>query len=231
MHRLINKNKLYFYIFSFLFLSTIINNNFLNIFKKKFLISNIQIETNFHEIEKKIFKHTKHLINQNIFFINKRDTINKLNNLKYLEKFEIKKKFPSTIIIKAVKTNLIGLSYINEKKYYIGSNGQFILEKKLSTNKKLPIIFGNFKVKNYLDLLSILENQNINSGLITKFYFHKNKRWDLYFENNIIIRLPNNNIEEAVKIFKIFQKKNKLRSNMIIDLRISKRIVIENGQL
>ena len=141
MHRLINKNKLYFYIFSFLFLSTIINYNILNIFKKKFSISNIQIETNFHEIEKKIFKNTKHLISQNIFFINKRDIINKLNNLKYLEKFEIKKKFPSTIIIEAVKTNLIGLSYINEKKYYIGSNGQFILEKKLSTNKKLPIIF------------------------------------------------------------------------------------------
>ena len=71
---------------------------------------------------------------------------------------------------------------INEKKYYIGSNGQFILEKKLSTNKKLPIIFGNFKVKNYLDLLSILESQNINSDLISKFYFHDTIYW-VFFAN------------------------------------------------
>ena len=32
---------------------------------------------------------------------------------------------------------------------------------------------------------------------INKYYFHKNKRWDLYFENNILIQLPNKNISEA----------------------------------
>ena len=34
---------------------------------------------------------------------------------------------------------------------------------------------------------------------IIKYYFHKNKRWDLYFKNNILIKLPNKNIDEAIK--------------------------------
>ena len=96
-------------------------------------------------------------------------------------------------------------------------------------NKKLPLIFGSFKISEYIELLSLLKNQNINTESILKFYFHKNKRWDLYFENNIIIKLPNKNIEEAIikyKNLKTFKKE--IKPNTTIDLRIANRIIIKN---
>ena len=225
----INKYKIYFYIISFFFISTIINQNFLNTFDKFFLINNIQINTNFLEINKKVSNQINYLVDQNIFFINKKNALKNLKNLNFLEKIEIKKNYPSTIFIKASKTEVIGITYLKQNKYYVGMNESFILSKNLSMNKKLPLIFGSFKISDYIELLSLLKNQNINTESILKFYFHKSRRWDLYFENNIIIKLPNKNIEEAIiKYNNLKNLRKKIKPNTIIDLRIANRIIIKN---
>ena len=66
----------------------------------------------------------------------------------------------------------------------------------------------------------------MNTDLISKYYFHKNKRWDLYFENNTIIKLPNTKIEKAIEKYKGLKKE--IKPNTIIDLRITDRIIIKN---
>ena len=151
-----------------------------------------------------------------------------MSDLNFLEKVEIKKKFPSTITIKASRTDIIGITYKNQKKYYVGLNGKFILPENLTSNERLPLIFGNFKIQKFIKLLNILKNQNIDSNLISKYYFHKNKRWDLYLKDNIIIKLPSKNIENALDKYKNFKKLDKVKPNIILDLRISNRIVIKN---
>ena len=222
----ISKYKLYFYIISFLFISTMINYNILNDFKKFFLISNIQIKTNFTKIDKKILTQINYLFDKNIFFIKKNHVLENLTDLNFLENIEIKKNYPSTILIKATKTNIIGMTYLNQKKYYVGLNGRFIYSENLSVEKKVPLIFGIFQISEYIELLSILKKQNINAELISKFYFHKNKRWDLYFKDNTIIKLPNTKIEKAIENYKSLKKN--MKPNTIIDLRIANRIIIKN---
>ena len=222
----ISKYKLYFYIISFLFISTMINYNILNDFKKFFLISNIQIKTNFTKIDKKILTQINYLFDKNIFFIKKNYVLENLTDLNFLENIEIKKNYPSTILIKATKTNIIGMTYLNQKKYYVGLNGRFIYSENLSVKKKVPLIFGIFQISEYIELLSILKKQNINAELISKFYFHKNKRWDLYFKDNTIIKLPNTKIEKAIENYKNLKKD--MKPNTIIDLRIANRIIIKN---
>ena len=203
-----------------------INYNILNDFKKFFLISNIQIKTNFTKIDKKILTQINYLFDKNIFFIKKNHVLENLTDLNFLENIEIKKNYPSTILIKATKTNIIGMTYLNQKKYYVGLNGRFIYSENLSVEKKVPLIFGIFQISEYIELLSILKKQNINAELISKFYFHKNKRWDLYFKDNTIIKLPNTKIEKAIENYKSLKKD--IKPNTIIDLRIANRIIIKN---
>ena len=81
----INKYKIYFYIISFFFISTIINQNFLNTFDKFFLINNIQINTNFLEINKKVSNQINYLVDQNIFFINKKNALKNTKIVKCLK--------------------------------------------------------------------------------------------------------------------------------------------------
>ena len=133
------------------------------------------------------------------------------------------------INIKTKVTSLIAITYIDQKKYYVGQNGNFISEKKISNEKQLPIIFGKFNVDDYILLQKKLLNQKIDLNEVIKYYFHKNKRWDLYLKNNILIQLPQKKIDSAINLYKQFIINNKINPNAIIDLRISNRLIFKNG--
>ena len=62
-----------------------------------------------------IFSNTRFLLGKNILFLNKKLLLEKMNKLNFLESISIKKKYPSTINIKPKATNLIAITYINQK--------------------------------------------------------------------------------------------------------------------
>ena len=229
MHQLINKRKIYFYLLSFVFLTTVFNSNIIKTLKNNFKIADIKIEINNNEIEEILLLKTKFLIDKNIFFVEKKLLKEDLKNLKFLESFKVLKQYPSTIKIKAKKTKLIAITYINQNKYYLGLNNKFIQAKEISNNQNLPVIFGKFKASDYILHKEKLIQKNIDQNKITKFYFHKNQRWDLYFENNILLQLPSKNISEALELFNQFKENKKFNPNSIIDLRIKGRLIFKDG--
>ena len=228
MLQLINKKKIYFYLVSFIFISTVSNDNLINNLRNTFKIRDVKIENTKIEIYDAILSNTNFLIGKNIFFINKNFLFERLNKLNFIESIKIKKKYPSTINIETRETNLLAITYLDQKKYFVGQNGNFILAEKFLNQKKLPTIFGKFDPSDYISLQRELSKQKINLNEIIRYYFHKNKRWDLYFANNIVIQLPNKKISDAINLFKEFELNNKINSNTIIDLRIQKRLIIRN---
>jgi len=228
MLQLKNKRKIYFYLLSFLLLSTLINQKTSNTFKETFLVKQIVIRNLSEENREVVLEKTKYLIRKNIFEIDKNFISKEINKLNYLEKVKIKKNYPSTIIIDAKKTRFIALTFINQKKYIVGENGNLILANSLDYEEKLPIIFGKFKILDFISLKNELIKHEMNLKDIIKYFYHKNQRWDLYYSNNILVKLPNKNINQAIKIYKEFTKSNNIKPNTIIDLRISNRIVLKN---
>ena len=229
MLQLINKKKIYFYLVSFLLFSTSFNYNLLKDMRTSFKISNIKIENKKNKNDNIILSNMNFLLNKNIFFVNKKILLEKIHKINFIESISIKKKYPSTIIIKFKATSLIGITYINQKKYFIGMNGNFILANNILNEKKLPIIFGKFNAIDYIALKKELLSQKIDLNEISRYYFHKNKRWDLYLKNNILIQLPNKNIDSAINLYKQFEVNNKINPNAIIDLRIPNRLIFKNG--
>ena len=228
MLQLINKKKIYFYFISFVFLSTILNNNFINNFESVFKITEIKIDNSSKEINDIILSNTNFLLGKNIFFVDKKLILEKLNNLKFIESVYIKKKYPSTINIKTKTTDLIATTYLDQKKYFVGLNGNFISTKNIAVEKKLPTIFGKFDPADFIFLKKEIIKHNIDFKKINKYYFHKNKRWDLYFENKVVIQLPSKNISEALDLFKKFKSDNKIVPKTTIDLRIQNRLILRN---
>ena len=228
MLQLINKKKIYFYVFSFLFISTILNNNLIRNLSNIFKVSDIKIENTKREIDQLILLNTSFLLEKNIFFVNKKKILKNLDKLNFIESISIEKIYPSTIHIKTKVTNLVAITYIDQKKYFVGLNGNFILAKNILNEKKLPIIFGKFNPGDYILLQRELFRQKIDPNDIIKYYFHKNKRWDLHFKNNIIIKLPSKNITIALKLLKKFELNNIIRPGTIIDLRIQNRLILSN---
>ena len=230
MLQLINKKKIYFYIFVFFTLTTIFNNNFDEFYKKNFLIKKINIYIEPATFNEQMKPRLHYLKSKNIFTIKKNVIKDKLNSLNYLENIQIKKVYPKTINITASQTNVIAITYLNQKKYFVGNNGKYILADKLNVKKEIPTIFGKFEISDFLFLKSILNDVEVNINNITKYYFHKNKRWDVYFNNNILVKLPNENISYAYKSFNKFKQSNEIKPNTVVDLRIKNRIVLKNEQ-
>ena len=78
MPQLINKTKIYFYVLSFIFLTTILNQKFYNFLNKNFIIDQIEIKVETNEIKKKILNQTKYILNKNIFSLNSDQLISEL---------------------------------------------------------------------------------------------------------------------------------------------------------
>ena len=228
MPQLINKKKIYFYVFSFLFISTILNNNLIRNLSNIFKVSDIKIENTKQEIDQLILLNLSFLLEKNIFFVSKKKILKNLDKLNFIESISIEKIYPSTIYIKTKVTNFVAITYIDQKKHFVGLNGNFILAKNILNEKKLPIIFGKFNPGDYIILQRELLRQKIDPNEIIKYYFHKNKRWDLHFKNNIIIKLPRKNFTKALKLLKEFELSNIIPPGTIIDLRIQNRLILSN---
>tara|TARA_B100000886_G_scaffold339738_1_gene306118 strand:+ start:1123 stop:1806 length:684 start_codon:yes stop_codon:yes gene_type:complete len=227
MLQLINKKKFYFYILIFVLLTSIFNINFIKNINNIFLINDISIQTSHSKINQELYSKIKFLLKENILLINKNKLLNETKEFNFLENLEIKKKYPSTLIIKAKLTSLLAQTYVKQERYFIGNNRELILAKSFKNKKKLPTIFGNFEINDYFELNSNLVEQKINIDQIERYYFHKNRRWDLYFTDGILMMLPGNNINEALKIFNNFKININIKPGSIVDLRIPGRIVIK----
>ena len=205
------------------------NQGLLLFFKNNFLLKKIEINTNSSLIKNQIRLNTEYMINNNIFFLDENKILKKLDNLNFLENIKIQKNYPATLKITANKTKLLAVTYLDQKKYFIGNNEKFISAMQLNNNYELPIIFGQFLISDFLKLRKTLSKNNIDQDKIIKYYFHKNKRWDLYFKNNIVIKLPNKSIIKAIKLYKNFIDNNEIKPNSIIDLRVNNRLILSNG--
>ena len=220
--------KIYLYIICFLFLSTVMNHKFPKILKDNFLLNNIKINIESPYIKDQIELSLNNLMNNNIFFLDKKNIENRLMKFDYLENVFVTKNYPSTLIINANMTELLAITFLDQKKYFVGNNEKFILAKELNNDKELPLIFGKFSIQDFIKIKKILENEGIDQKKINKFYYHKNKRWDIFYNNNIIIKLPDKNVKYAVKLLKQFLKFNEIKTNSIIDLRINNRLILSN---
>ena len=226
MHLYLDKKiKIFFYLFLFFFLTTISNSKILEI-SKIYLVKNIEVNNIDSNFKKIIEKNTSNIIGQNIFFIKKKEIKNNFNRISFIETFDIKKKLPSTLIINIKETSLLAKININNKKYYLGSNGHIIENNLINLEKDIPNFFGDYKKEKFLDLLFHIKKNEFKLNNIKSFYYFPSDRWDLETKNGIKIKLPTKKLGHNILISKKIIKKNKDKNNYVIDLRIKDQVII-----
>ena len=226
----ISKKRIYFYLLILLVLSSTFNFNIISKLKKLNLINNINIvglnnkETAILEKNLEIFK------KRNIFFINKKEIDQRLTKNSFLENYTIIKILPSKLLVRVKKTEFVGSTIFEGEKYYIGKNGKLTNISLVEKQFNLPQIFGNFKVNELLKLHKILNLHNIDIKKIQKYYYFKSNRWDIEYDNNVIVMLPSFNLEKSLKNYKSYIQSEKIRPGQIIDLRMKNKIIVSNAE-
>jgi len=162
----------------------------------------------------------------NIFFINEKEITDKIDSNSLIEKYEIFKKYPSSLNIDIDKTKFVARINDNGKIFLVGSNGK--LSENNFTNNELPFIFGKPSIKEFLDFKNIVNKSKFSYKEIKNLYFFSSKRWDLELNNDIIIKLPENYIKESLHLVFDFLQNKSFVDIRIIDARIKNQIILND---
>ena len=225
MHQLIDKkNKIVIYLLFLVILSTTCNKNIsqqknYNIVINKIEISGLSINNNLQLKEK-----LDNFFYKNIFFLRKEEINSIILKYNIIEEYNIKKIYPSKLDIDIKPTKFIA-KISNNNRLLVGSNGKLI-ENEI-TNETLPYIFGKFNSKEFLEFKEIIERSKFNFVDLKSIFFYSSKRLDILTIDEILIKLPKNNLLKSLNVANKIIVDNQFKDNKIIDLRISNHIIIQ----
>ncbi len=189
---------------------------------KKIIINNTQL------VNKSVIQERLNaMYKKNIFLIKRKYIQESLQKIDFLEKIEVKKKYPDTIIVSVIETKPIATIYKNQKKYFLDTSSNLIPFSEIKDIKNLPNVFGEGSQKHLVNFVKKLEKNNFPINKIKSFSYFPIGRWDLQFENNKIIKFPYNLSDILiVKISKLLNDED-FKNYNIIDLRVDGKIIVE----
>ena len=223
------KLRLFFYLILFLLLSTQISKN-------KNIKSNINNKLNSVEViglseenNLKVYEGLKFLLTESIFFINKKELQNILRKNNLIDYFYVRKIYPNLIQVKIKQTDLLAITNQNNKKFYIGSNGKLIPINQITVfNNKLPFVYSKSNYIDFVKLKKIIDKTKFKFEEIESFYYFPSNRWDVKTKDGFLIKLPEKNIAKSLKFAELIIISKKFEDKKVIDLRISKNIILSN---
>ena len=225
MHQSISKkNKIIIYLL-FLFILSTTSAKFINDQNKlSSSISQINITGLSERKNLEILNNLNNFLYKSIFVINKDEIRKILEKYNIIQEFSIKKIYPSTLNIEIKPTKFIA-RVSNNGQYLVGANGKLIEDR--NNNELLPYIFGEFNSLDFLSFKQNIEKSIFSFSNLKTLYFFPSGRWDILTDNDILIKLPQNNIFNSLNLaYKVINIKDMKNINLI-DLRIHNHLIIK----
>tara|TARA_B100000902_G_scaffold345935_1_gene352310 strand:- start:961 stop:1632 length:672 start_codon:yes stop_codon:yes gene_type:complete len=189
-------------------------------------ISNIEILGLGQENNNYLLENIKNLELENIFLVNKDKLHNVIDSNSLVEKYDIFKVYPSSLYINIKKTKFLARLNHQGVNYIVGSNGK-LSENKIS-DENLPFIFGKPEISEFLKLKKIIDTSNFDFKKIKNFYYFTTGRWDLELNDNIIVKLPEKNVDRSLKLVFEFLDNEISIKKKLIDARVENQIILND---
>tara|TARA_B100000767_G_scaffold209234_1_gene196161 strand:+ start:22 stop:699 length:678 start_codon:yes stop_codon:yes gene_type:complete len=225
MHQLIDKKKKIIIYLLFLFILSTTSVKFKeNPNSYFFEINQINIEGLSSADNSKIYNELSNIFYKNILLIGKDEIQKVISKYNVVEEYIIKKIYPSTININIKATKFVA-KLSNNDHLLVGSNGKIIKDKK--NIKILPYIFGEFNSKEFLIFIKKIDQSKFIFAEFKTLYFFPSSRWDILTYNDILIKLPQDNISKSLNLaYKIINSTDFENKNLI-DLRVNNHLIIK----
>ena len=166
---------------------------------------------------------------KSIFLVPTKKIAENILNNKWVKNIRIKSNYKNTINVYVEEEKPMGI-YDNQNQKLLFSKDLIILEviKDVKKYENLIVFFGENSLKNSKKLLLNFDRKFYST--IKSAFFVKNRRWNILLKNNILLKLPENSIDDAVinyrKIYSNFSN-NDLKNIETIDFRINKQVYIK----
>jgi cell division septal protein FtsQ len=191
----------------------------------KFNLKKIDIENNFLLEDKDIKKLLASIYNKNLIFLKNTEVQTALMQNSFIESFNIKKKYPSTLKIKIFETKPVAILLSKKGKFYLNEKIELIEFKKFPNYQNLPYVFGNkeeFKI-----FYNNLIKTNFPLEEVKTYILFEGNRWDLEINNNKIIKLPSKNYIKSLKNYINLKDKTDFKKYKLFDYRIKNQLILK----
>ena len=223
MHQLIDKKKkIIIYLLILFLLSTIsvkFNENQNNHSSKNNKINIVGLSSNYSS---KIYDELDSLSYKSIFLVHKENIQKIISSYNIIETYTVKKIYPSKININIKPTQF--LARLTSSNQLVGSNGKLIKDK--DNNEILPYLFGEFNSKSFLNFKKNILQSKFTFSKFKTLYFFPSNRWDILTYNDILIRLPQDNIFKSLNLAYKIINSDDFKNKNLIDLRINNHLII-----
>ena len=216
------KNKIIIYLL-FLFILSTTSAKFIN--DQNRLTSSVSKINTTGLSERKNLEISNNLNNflyESIFVISKDEIKKILEKHNIIQEFSIKKIYPSTLNIEIKPTKFIARVF-NNGQYLVGANGKLIEDK--NNNELLPYIFGEFNSLDFLSFKQNIKKSTFSFSNLKTLYFFPSGRWDILTNNDILIKLPQEDIVASLNLSKKLINNDNFKDYKFIDLRIKNHLV------
>ena len=169
-------------------------------------------------------KKLEQIKSQDLFFLKSSEIENVLNQNNLVEKYKIFKKYPSTLEVKIQKTELLAFLIKDAQYFSLGSNGKLIASKEIIKN--IPIVFGDFEIRDFLKLKNFIDESNFNYQHITELFYFQSGRWDIKIKSGILIKFSSENLKDSLNLLVKILDEQKFKNVKVIDMRQKNQVVI-----
>ena len=201
--------------------------------KYNYNILDIEVLNLYYLDQKEILKYFNQYKNKSIFLIPLNKILKKIQMNKWVKNVEIKSDYKNKIKIFIEEEIPLGI-FINNNQKILFSKNLTILEilDKNNGYEELINFYGENAIINSKELISSVGKEF--TYLIDSAIFIEKRRWNIKLKNSILIKLPEKNIEKAVKNYKkIYTNFSNEELNDIesIDLRIINQAIVKYKNL
>ena len=223
MHQLIDKkNKIIIYLLFLLILSTTSKKFVENQNNYSIKINHINVVGLSDVDNLNITNELNNLLYENILLVAKNEIQKVISKYNVIEEYSIKKIYPSTINISIKPTKFVARLSNNDQ--LVGANGKLIEDKENS--EILPYIFGEFNSQNFLKFKKDIARSKFTFTKFKTLYFFPSNRWDILTYDDILIRLPQDNIFKSLNLAYKIINSDDFKNKNLIDLRINNHLII-----
>ncbi len=188
-------------------------------------IEEIIIENNSILQNTTIKKSLSKLYETNLFTLNKKKISDELQELNFVDSFEVKKIYPNKLKIRIFEKKPIAIIHHKDEKKYFTNKAELIDFTEIEKFKQLPLVFGDrekFKIL-YLNL----KKNKFPLDSIKKFYLFETNRWDLVTKKNQTIRLPAKDYIQSLENFIFLKDQDNFQKYKIFDYRINQQLILK----
>ena len=224
MHQLIGKkDKIIIYLLLLFILSTTSGKFVKNQNSYSSTINQINIKGLSNANNSKISSELNNLLYKNILLVTKEEIQKVLSKYNAIEEYSVKKIYPSVININIKSTKFVARLSINDE--LVGANGKLIKNKE--NNELLPYIFGEFNSQDFLNFKKNITQSRFNFTKFKTLYFFPSKRWDILTNDDILIKLPQNNLSKSLNLAYKIISSDDFKNKTLIDLRMNNHLIIK----